>query len=190
MRNDFQHIAGSLFALLLLLVTSVDVALAEGRNNPCKKLAHQKLRSVSELVDQAEYIGVYEVLKVTKDDVSLYANRESYSYLISQLRPIKGNNPVIAHISGQEPLASVPQEYLALEHLHGEIPEGDADKYGRSTFLVSSDGERCLVAPRFMLFYKYLVFGGLDSSIAFEPVHHYLDPWYRRVITEVQNENP
>lgn len=190
MKSVFRCATSFLLALSFIMVMSIAVALPESRSDPCAKLIHQESRSISELVSQAEYIGLYEVLRATKDDISLYNNRESYSYFISILRHIKGDTPRVADISGLEPLSNVPQDYFILDLQHEEIPEDDPERYGRSELLVSNDGERCLVAPRFMIGYKYLIFGGLDSSLAYEPVHHDSDPWYRRVVTEVQEENP
>jgi len=140
--------------------------------------------SVAELVSHASFIGLFEVTEVALDEVSMYEDTASYTYTLIPASILKNPGPRIfsTQIVGVAPLKEIPQHYLAISERHGFFDLNDPGKLGTSAIYRLSDSSECVAAPNFKIGYTYLVFDGVDSKVAFEPIHFSkTDPWYLAV---------
>lgn len=157
-------------------------ALAQGWQ-PCPSKDSYHL-SLTELVSEASFIGLFEVLEATRDEKSAYDDIASYTYKLTAVSILKNSGPriVFATIVGSPPIKDIPQYYLAMNERHGLFDLNDPGELGSTAVYRLSNSSKCAAAPTFKIGYQYLVFGGVDSKAAFEPIHSTkTDPWYLAV---------
>lgn len=190
------HIAREDFKLRTQLLAAVTITLggcisgqSEARTlDPCDD-AEIKNYTLKELIRDADYIALYDVISVEKDDVSSFANTESYTYRLSNARTVKSRAPALIDITGVKPLSTVPQVYFALTDRHADVSDEAPGRLGLSPFIPTTTEGVCKPAAQFMIGYSYLVFGGVDSEIGYEPIHSTkYDPWFLRIMRVVEDE--
>lgn len=147
--------------------------------------------SLVELVEAASFIGLYDVRSAEKDALSLFDDIESYTYRLAGwtiLNRQETPQPLI-EIRGAPPIVDIPQSYLVTTELHARINPTRPGGFGLTDLKRLRGEEQCQAAPAFKVGYRYLIIGGVDSRIAFEPIHApELDAWYKAVEDTVNAE--
>jgi len=150
--------------------------------DPCDAVGI-KNRSAEELVRDASYIALYEVLSVEKDPETKFRDTQSYTYLLSNVRTVKSRPPTIIKITGIEPLSKIPQVYFSIYDRHSDMDLSAPGKLGISPFIPTNSPNECKPAAQFMIGYNYLVFGGVEFEAAYEPIHSSQhDVWFLNVL--------
>lgn len=86
-------------------------------------------------------------------------------------------------IWGDEPYARIPQYYIDLTARHKDINLNQV--YSGLTGFALLENGNCILYPRFMVGYRYLVLVDVKHSIAYEPIHSTnIDKWYQSVYEE------
>ena len=148
--------------------------------------------SVSQLVTEAQFIGRYKVLAATKDAESIYKKADSYQYNLILITDLKsGAENSLITITGRAPEKIPPQIYFAIVDQHSKIRPETPALFGISSMEKLKKGDHCRIAPSFVIGYEYLILGGVDTRISYEPIHSSDDAWYLMVKSTVEtSKNP
>lgn len=146
-------------------------------------------RSVQQLVDAAEYIGLYTVIGampiVENDDIEIV---DFVRYRLEIVSNVMGNSPRFIEIIGLRPFDRVPQVYFAVSDLHAGLDVGNPEVFGLATPVIHPITGKCEFVPQFLIGYSYLILGKVDSQINFEMIpSRGTDRWYRVVLDAVSS---
>lgn len=154
------------------LSTTQVVASMNHKNRTCFSGLEDQGKSVKELVEKASIISYMEAVSFEEDDS--VAPFDGY-YQLGVRWELKPNAVMGFRVLGLRPHKNFPQYFFDLTQRHELINVNKVT--GGFTGTVIIDG-KCTLAPRFVLGYNYLVFVGIESRMAFEPVHSPdLDKW-------------
>jgi hypothetical protein len=102
-------------------------------------------------------------------------------YVFAPGEELKGHYQRQIKVWGSEPYERIPQFYIDITEMHGIQ---DTNRlYGGTTGIIETKNG-CFLNPRFSIGWEYLLILGVNSEMAFEPVHSpTLDEWYKSVKT-------
>lgn len=164
-----------------LLVTSIDVAAGP---SPCQEAAAKwRFRSVEDMVRSAEGIALVTATTFTYSESSL--GFEGY-YQFEMVGELSGEFAHDTKVYGGAPFETMPQSYIDITEVHDRL---DVKRLtGGMTGFAERNGD-CTVSPQFYLGYNYLIFLGVDSQMAFEPINSpQLDRWFQAVLELVTGD--
>lgn len=143
--------------------------------------------SINQLVAEAEFIGRFKVLSAIKDEKSFYKRAESYQYRMVSQRDLKsGSSTSTITITGLAPENIPPQIYFTINNRHSKVRPETPTLFGISSIEKLAEGDICEIAPTFVIGYEYLILGGLNTRISYEPIHSPDDDaWYQMVKSAV-----
>ena len=163
-------------AMLMLAISSVvigEVALPDSR--PCRLggADEWEMRSLDEMVEAADVVAFVRVADFTQDDS--VSGFDGY-YEFDLISDLMGELPIDFKLYGSEPYSSLPQAYIDVTAVHNHI---DLDRMtGGLTGYLEQDG-RCKLLPKFHIGFNYIAILGVQSRLAFEPIHSpHLDNWF------------
>lgn len=170
-----------LSSLTLILGVSACASLpasADSKQNCSEIFFANRGASVNELVGQSDTI-----LLATAEEFNLDNSNppfDGYYTFISSGTVLKGDRFLSkARVWGSSPFQTIPQNYMDITAQHG-AQDMEALYGGLTGIIETEDG--CYFSPRFMMGWNYLLLLGVDSAMAYEPIHSpNLDEWYQAV---------
>ncbi len=146
--------------------------------------------SIDDLIAQAEYIGLYTVTEASGDNFAVKPGSPLkvpvVSFKLSRSTSIYGNTPKAITLKGAKPAQIIPESYFFLRDRHQELVDRDSPLLGLSYSIETAEGV-CEYVPDLLIGYSYLVFGGANSSAAYEPIlSTRYDPFYQAVVSRVK----
>ncbi|MEQ3744865.1 MAG: hypothetical protein ABNH53_01340 [Henriciella sp.] len=150
---------------------------ASAESVPCRN-GGLELRGVSaeQLFEQAEYVAY-----VTVSDFTEFVTEDDFDgeYTISPLLVFKGEEHHSQVVLGAAPYNTPPQFSFDITKTHSEM---DYERlYGGTTGFIEKE-RVCTLNPKLVVGWNYLVFLGVHSEMAFEPIHSsHLDGWYQEI---------
>ena len=174
----------SIYFILFFFIALGESAFASG--NPCRSFALQD-PTLEQIVSDANFIALYSVESVERDLESSFHQFDSYTYSLRRRVSLKGEAPLVTEIQGLEPEHVIPQVYFSLDQRHSDMVNLSPERRALGVRVLTRDKSDCVAASRFFIGYQYLIFGGVTSTAAFEPVHALAyDPWYQAVKAAVR----
>lgn len=125
--------------------------------------------NIAEFVDQSEFIGIYTAVDAMPIQVEGVGD-ELFLYTMTAHLPIKGAAPTTMELVGRRPHTYAPEHYFAALRRYDHLtPESDV-LFGSTAWVENPDGN-CVLRPRFVLGYTYLIVEGeISGPASYEPV--------------------
>lgn len=137
--------------------------------------------SLAALMKKSDYVVFGRVEKFEYDEDSIYIGEKSGTYTLILQDEFYGEIPDKIKFHGREPYTTIPQFYFDITEQHSFINFERAGGLGTTSYAFTHD-EKCFAAPKLIVGYAYLVFGNLNSDIAYEPINSAnIDPLFREV---------
>lgn len=186
---------------ILSLFLSCSCASASQPESCYENFGKPKATTISETIEQAEFISLFHVVGMNREitapkeigtpdlDASL-STLKFVEYRLESLIRLKGRAPRFFNIIGTEFGPTVPQEYFYLKERHQEIVDTTYTGLGAGGGAIyrSNEGE-CKQAPNLRVGYSYLVFGGANSNVSYEPIlSTRYDPFYQEILQRVNED--
>lgn len=181
-----------LISILALFTLSLTACAQSTYTTSCEEINGKPIAgSLQEMIDQAEFIGLYEVENYNSNsNESAQANYlyPLYSYNLSLSKNIKGTSPQEYNIPVFFETKTVPPEYFYIKDIHQNLVKNDHLILGFS-FMVEMKSGECEYSTTLVEGYEYLVFGGANSRAIYQPVlDRRFDPLYREVREKVKQK--
>lgn len=175
-----------------LLALSFSACAQSQYTSSCEKINGKPIaNSLQEMIDQAEFIALFEVESYNSKSIEpRIANYQYpiYSYDLSLSKAIKGTPPEEYNIPVYFETKTVPAEYFYIKDIHQNIADNDHPVLGFSYMVKMKSGE-CKYSTQLVEGYEYLVFGGANSSSVYQPIlDQRFDPFYRKVRAKLKKK--
>ncbi len=170
-----------LIALMLISGVSASASLpasADSKPNCSKSFFDNRGASVNELVGQSNTIMLASAEEFTLDNSN--PPFDGYYTFMSSGTVLKGDRFLSkVKVWGSSPFQAIPQNYIDITAQHGALDMKGL--YGGLTGIIETE-DRCYFSPRFLIGWNYLLLLGVDSAMAYEPIHSpSMDEWYQAV---------
>lgn len=192
-----SHLRFFSYAAIFVVLASTSSANAEFGGEACKEVPEPS--SIQEMIEQSDFVALYWVrdrlnikedpaLKKALDKMSpidrLIAAppNHRWQYRLSHSYTLRGRPPDELVIEGAGTVLDVPGEFFFMQKRHEALVNTNDLWNGSSVHETDAKGN-CGFRQDFVLGYEYLIFGGVTSPAAAEPIlDGGYDPFYAEVL--------
>jgi len=173
--------------LILSIAVHLSACAQDEHYNACNKINEkQEATSIDAMFEQADFIALFEVEKFVNKETD---KNQRYSYYeLSLSKQLFGNPPQSYDVPVQFETKRVPPRYFYVKEIHETAVRDNVTILGFS-YPWRIEKDNCTITTDLILGYEYLIFGGVNSRMAYQPIlDRHFDPLYKDIKIRLHNK--